>query len=141
MVILKIWKWIQVSYSNLVVKHKGKYFWSSCMFWLHRWGKRSVKSSLLSIGEWWSIVVLALHRAASSHQLCNAEGTLFCLSSAESKMQKEKKATQFSKIAGSAREFVGVREMQRTNKSAVQIWGKGEFYRTAEVKRWHRQGY
>lgn len=37
------------------------------------------------------------------------------------KKEKKKKATQFSKIPGSAREFVGVREMQRTNKSAVQI--------------------
>lgn len=51
------------------------------------------------------------------------------------KKKNKKHHTQFSKIPGSARQFVGVREMQRTNKSAVQIWGRGEFYRTAKVKR------
>lgn len=68
---------------------------------------------------------------AAVHQLSTAGGTSFCLSSDQftPPPKKEEKKCQLSNIPGPARESVGVRGMQRADKSAIQIWGMGEFYR------------
>lgn len=62
------------------------------------------------------------------HQLSTAEDTSSCLSPDQSTKKKKKKKNQLSNIPGPAKEPVGVRGMQRANKSAIQI-RRIEFYR------------